>query len=244
MDHDENTVPSSNILTVDIEGLLNFFDDKPDWGVGHATGIIAIVGEDLNTACLQHYLKSQDGQAVVLRNPDTGRPWPVTTGHTKGPRLDRWIQVTWPNKPTTVFQTEIKSWSSHGFGGFRLPLSATPEEVNVHRQCRWDSLWDSGTRRLKHPRIVKVVVCMKPPKGVDPGSVRPLLIFWEALGPGEAPDNHLFRVDVADAKFPELWVFSVSNYLRSLLSEGVSSVELEMPGAALRLRALNRLFSG
>ena len=242
-DHDVNTVPSSNILTVDIEGLLNFFDEKPDWAVGHATGIVGIAGEDLNTACLQHYLKCRGGSATVLRNSITGRPFPVTTGHTKGPRLDRWIQVTWPNRSTTVFQTEIKSWFSHGFGGIRLPLSATPKEVNVHRQSRWDSLWGSRTRGLNHPRTLNVLVPMKPPEGVDPENVRPLLIFWVAVGPGEAPDDHLFRVDVADAEFRELWVFSSSNYLRSLLSEGVSSVELEMPGAALRLRSLNRLFS-
>ena len=245
MEHDVNTVPSSNFLTVDIRGLLNFFDEKPDWAVGHATGIVGIVGEDLNTACLQHYLKSQGGQAVVLCNPDTDRPWPVTTGHTKGPRLDRWIRVERPDRSTTVFQTEIKSWSSHGFGGIRLPLSASPEEVSVHRQARWDSLWDSGNQRLKEdPHTVKVLVPMKPPEGVDPKSVRPLLIFWEPLGPGEAPDDHLFQVDVADAEFEKLWVFSVSGYLRSLLSEGVLSIELEMPDAALRLRSLNRLFSG
>ena len=240
---DVKAAPESGLLTANIEGLLHFFDEKPEWGVGHATGIVAIVGEDLNTACFQHYLKSLDGQAVVLCNPDTGRPWPVTTGHTKGPRLDRWIQVTWSNESTTVFQTEIKSWSSHGFGGIQLPLSATPEEVNKHRQSRWDSLWDSGTRCLKHPRIVKVLERMKPPEGVDPESVRPLLIFWEALGPGESPDDHLFRVDVDDAEFRELWVFSVSNYLRSLRSAEDARIDLEMPEAALRLWSLNRLFS-
>ena len=243
MEHDVNTVPSSNFLTVDIRGLLNFFDEKPDWAVGHATGIVGIVGEDLNTACLQHYLKSLDGQAVVLRSPDTGRPLPVTTGRKKGPRLDRWIRVEWPDRSTTVFQTEIKSWSSHGFGGIRLPLSASPEEVSLHRQARWDSLWESGSRRLKHPNTVKVLVPMKPPADVDPESVRPLLIFWEALGPGEAPDDHLFRVDVADSEFQELWVFSVSNYLRSLHSEEGDSIKLKMPEAVLRLRSLNRMFS-
>ena len=243
MDHDVNTVPPSNILTADINGILNFFDDKPDWAVGHATGIVGVVGEDLNTACLQHYLKSLGGQAVVLRNPDTGRPWPVTTGHTRGPRLDRWIEVEWSDRSTTVFQCETKNWSAHGFGGIRLPLSASPEEVNVHRQARWDSLWDSGSRLLKHSRTVKVLVPMKPPEHVDPESVRPLLIFWEALGSGGAPDDHLFRVDVADPEFLELWVFSVSNYLRSLLSEEVESIKLEMPEAALRLRSLDRMFA-
>ena len=183
MEHDVNTVPSSNFLTVDIEGLLHCFDEKPDWAVGHATGIVGIVGEDLNTACLQHYLKSQGGQAVVLCNPDTGRLWPVTTGRKKGPRLDRWIRVEWPDRPdrsTTVFQTEIKSWSSHGFGGVRFPLSGSLPELRKRKREQWDSLWDSRRRHLKHPLTEKVLVPMKPPKGVDPKTVRPLLIFWAA----------------------------------------------------------------
>ena len=234
---------TSDILTVDIEGLLHFFDEKPDWGVGHATGIIGIVGEDLGAACLQHHIRARGGEAVVRHNPDTGRPLPVTTGYTKGPRLDRWIQVTWPDRPTTVFQTEIKSWSSHGYGGIRLPLSASSDEVRVHRQGRWDSLWDSGSRRLKHPRTVKVMERMKPPGGVDPKTVRPLLIFWEAVGHSDAPDAHLVRVEVADPEFPELWVFSVSGYLRCLRAKGIERVELEMPDAALRLRKMNRWFS-
>ena len=90
--------------------------------MGHATGVIGIVGEDLNAVCLQHYLKSQGGQAVVLRNSETGKPLSVTTSRKKGPRLDGLIQITWPDRPTTVFQTEIKSWSAHGFGGVPLPL--------------------------------------------------------------------------------------------------------------------------
>ena len=83
---------------------------------------------------------------------------------------------------------------------------------------------------------------MKPPKGVDPKTVRPLLIFWAALESRKNPNDHLFRVDVADAECQELCVFSVSGYLRSIRSQGVTSVKLEMPDAALRLRSLDRLF--
>ena len=245
MEHDVNTVPSSNFLTVDIEGLLHCFDEKPDWAVGHATGIVGIVGEDLNTACLQHYLKSKGGSAVVLHNPDTDRPLPVTTGHTKGPRLDRWIQVTWPNRSKIVFQTEIKSWSAHAFGGVRFPLSGSLPAVRKRKREQWDSLWDSRTKHLKHPLTVKVLVPMKLPDCVDQAQeVLPLLIFWAALESRKNPNDHLFQVDVADAEFKELCVFSVSGYLRGLLSEGVPSIELEMPDAALRLWSLNRLFSG
>ena len=121
-------------------------------------------------------------------------------------------------------------------------LSAFPEEVRNHRQDRWDFFGDSGSRRLKHPQTVKVLVPMKPPNGVDKETVRPLLIFWEALGPDEAPDDHLFQVDVADAEFEELWVFSVSGYLRSLLTSAIANSMLAMADAALRIRWLNQLF--
>ena len=234
---------TSDILTVDIEGLLHFFDEKPDWGVGHATGIISIVGEDLGAACLQHCIGAQGGQAMVLRNPDTGKTWPVKPGGRKGPWLDRWIRVNWPDGSTAVFQTEIKSWSSHGYGGIRLPLSASPDAIRVHRRSRWDRFWDSGSRRLKHPLTVKVLKRMKPPEGVDQETVRPLLIFWEALGPGDSPADRPFQVEVDDSCFPELSVFSVSGYLRSLRAKGIERVELEMPDAVLRLRKMNQWFS-
>ena len=89
-----------DILTVDIKGLLHFFDEKTDWGVGHATGIVGIVGEYLNTACLQRYIRALGGEAVVLSNPDTRRPLAVTTGHAKGPRLNQWVRVAWPRGST------------------------------------------------------------------------------------------------------------------------------------------------
>ena len=244
MDDVVNSGSASHILTADVEGLLDFFDEKPDWSVGHATGVVGIVGEDLNTACLQHYLASKGGSATVFRHSDTGKPLPVTTGRTKGPRLDRWIRVEWPDRSTTVFQTEIKSWSAHAIGGMTLSLMATQEQLSKHKQIRWERQWDSERCCLRHPQAVKVLVPMNPPKDVVPEAVQPLIIFWEALGLAEASDDHLFRVKVADGKFQELWVFSVSGYLRSLLSEGVPNIELEMPDAALRLRSLNRLFSG
>ena len=96
--------PVSHILAANIEGLLNFFDEKPDWSVGHATGMVGIVGEGLNTACLQDYLGSKGGSATVLRHPDTGKPFPVTKGYRQGPRVDRWIRVEWSDRPATAFR--------------------------------------------------------------------------------------------------------------------------------------------
>lgn len=253
MDHNADSGSASHVLKADIGGLLDFFDGKPEWSVGHATGLVGMVGEDLNTACLQHYLKSKGGSASVFRRPDTGRPLPVNTGGKRGPWLDRWIRVECPDRSTTVFQTEVKSWSAHAYAGTVLPRSLSPEKLKDRKQKQWDSLWDSENGRLTHPLTKKVLVPMKPPDEVDSENVRPMLIFWAALESREEQDSHLFKVDVADDfkvdvaddVFQELWVFSVSGYLRSLWSPGKSNnINLEMPDAALRLRSLNRLFSG
>ena len=46
----------SGLIRVDIRALLSFFDEKPDWAQGHATSVVAVVGEDLNEACFLHYI--------------------------------------------------------------------------------------------------------------------------------------------------------------------------------------------
>ena len=91
----------TGLVRINVRELLRFFDEKSLPGKGHATGIVAMIGEDLNTACFQHYLESQGATVEVL--PDT-----VGLGGTKGPKLDRWILVTWNDESRTLFQTEIK----------------------------------------------------------------------------------------------------------------------------------------
>ena len=113
---------SSTMVTVDPQELLCFFDGKPKWSEKQATSIVGVVGEDLNAACFQHYLESKGAGANVLNCP-------VTTGKRKGPRLDRWIDVTRRDGSRTVFQTEIKNWSAHAIGGKPLLVSASGLEV-------------------------------------------------------------------------------------------------------------------
>ena len=236
--------PSSpTVISVSVNALLRFFDEKPGWSQGHATSIVGVVGEDLSAACFKRYLESRGHNAAVLVHPGSDRPWPVTTGKQRGPRLDRWIQVDWQCGSRTIFQTEIKSWSAHAIGGQPLPVCATPEEVTRYKQARWERRWDGRT--IKPISAAKVLARMKPPDGVDEMDVRPLLIFWEPLGPHEHSDKHLFKValpemSTASDEFQELWVFSVSSYLRSI---SASRIELNMPDAARRLRMLSCLFS-
>ena len=233
--------PSSALVKVNVRDLLSFFDEKPDWSEKHATAIVGVVGEDLNAACFCHYLESKEHRGEVLLD-DSGKPVAVGPGTRKGHRLDRWIKVYWKEETGTLFQTEIKNWSTHAIGGKTLSLSASDEEVRVYKQSRWENQWDGDERRLRHPQTPKVLSPMQPPNGAEGKGIQPLLIYWEALGPRDNADEHLFSVDVADnpGKFLKLWVFSVSSYLRSV---GQDKLELKLPEASRRLVVLNRLFS-
>ena len=245
--------PLATHVTINRKELLTFFDEKPEWSRKQVSAIIGVVGEDLNTACFLHYLASKGAEPTVLDDS-------VTTGRQKGPRLDRWIDVKWRDGSRTVFQTEIKNWSAHAISGKTLSTCASPEEVSRYKAARWEHRWDTERHTLKRvshgtaTATAKVLVKMKAPCGVDEEIVRPLLIFWEALGPRDKPDEHLFRIKKPTRDFPfdrpaswadasyhdsELWVFSVSSYLRGL---DVDTIELHMPIAAQRLSILSQLF--
>ena len=245
---------ANSLVTISVNELLRFFDEKPEWSRGQATSVVGVIGEDLNTACFQRYLESTGASANVIYLPNSNRPCPVTTGKRRGPQLDRWIEVDWPDGSRTSFQTEIKNWSAHAIGGEILPVSASRDEVVNYKQKRWKGQWDDHLKTLTNPLTGKVLIRMKPPDGVDEGEVRPLLIFWEAIGPREEKDKHLFSVNASTREFPfkvpdswtgyckvpELWVFSVSSYLRSVRE---ATIELSMPVGIRRLQILNELFS-
>lgn len=242
---------SASKVTINVRETLRFFDEKPEWSTKHATSVVSVIGEDLNKACFQRYMESQGASSHVL-------PDPVTTGRKRGPWLDRWIVVDWPDGGKTVFQTEIKSWSAHAIGGRSLSVDATPEEVAELKQRNWGGLWNSEYRTLNHSSTAKVLAPMKLPDHLEEYSqdVRPLLIFWHLVGIQDQAWEHLFSMPNPTCKFsfehpatwpslsefrefPYLWVFSVSSYLRSIPD---AYIELEMPIAADRLRILGRLF--
>ncbi len=237
---------TAGMLKVDRIELLKFFDVKDGASKGDATGIVAVAGEDLNAACFRHYVECKSGRATVLEDP-------VTTGRQRGPRLDRWIEVQWGNEQESLYQTEIKNYSASAIGGETLAVKACEQDVNDYKQRRWERQWDSERGTLKHPHTAKVLVPMNKLDGYAQLQVKPLVIFWEALGPKEHVKKHLFSVPVTydfpfdwpsswtkSGEFDHLWVFSVSSYLRSLKEP---TIQLPMPHAARRIQTLNRLFS-
>ena len=83
---------------------------------------MGMTGEDLSAAALEHCLEAGGASNVNLRTEIVG------SGRRSGPRLDRWTEAALPGDRMVLFQTEIKSWSAHAFGGETLPLDAPSTE--------------------------------------------------------------------------------------------------------------------
>lgn len=246
-------MPDKANLSLDVEETIRFFDEKPDWGHKQATAIVAMLGEDLAVSTFQHCLETRLAAEV---NPRTES---VLPGSLKGPRLDRWIEVDWSDGSRTLFQAEIKSTSAYGTGGKQLGLNATCQEATQYKHDRWSINWDNSRRAITWKEAAKVLVPMKPSFKVTDRIHLPLLIVWAATAPGpecEHKDHveggHLFSIPkpnlgfqfelstetVSEHPFPELWVFSVSSYLRSLPDKQIA---LDMPTLADRLQIIQRL---
>ena len=205
---------------------------------------------------LEHCLHRNGVEHVAIRNE------PVVTGRKKGPWLDRWIEADLACGQKVLFQTEIKSVSAHSTGHKRIMLNASPEEMSEHKQENWDGQWNSETNTLRDQPMAKVLVPMKPPAGTGDRHPLPLLIYWQPIGPkdhsqrqDQVEGGHLFKVTGVTykfgfrklrswrikPKFTELWVFSMSSYLRSIRNEIPCQLDLPMPNASNKMRALLRV---
>ena len=239
-----NDLEESTIV-VDVQKTLRFFDEKPEWGCKQATSIVSVMGEDLAAGCFQKHLESE-GATVCVRYKEEGDcfyPEPVTTGGQKGSRLDRWIVVDCPDGGRTAFQTEIKNSSAWAIGGETIALDATTEDFRAYAARMWQKAWNPDIQSLRDKGAAKVLKRMNVPDDLSKECIKPLLICWTPMAPENKPDSFLFQVATRprlDYIFSELWVFSISSYLRSLKQK---TIALEMPITAARLKILNSLLS-
>jgi len=198
---------------------------------GHATAINAVMGEEFASALFVDYANRNNLNPSIVSEI-------CTQGTQKGKRLDRWIQII-ENGKIIHFQTEIKNWSAHAFSGKRIPSNETEEYLVPYRIARWKIQFDSEGDSIRQEPAKKVLIKMK---AVDPeAEIRPLIIFWDAMHPEGKPEP-LFNVKVKDSPFDSLWVFSMSNYVRNLISQGIYEVKAEMPSVIDRLNWLNILY--
>ena len=249
-------MPTESSVLINVNEILSFFDEKPDWADKHSAGVVGMIFEDLAAATLEHYLHRNGVEHVAIRTE------PVTTGQKKGPWLDRWIEADLAGGQKVLFQTEIKSVSAHSTGHKRIMLNASVEDMREHEQENWDGQWNSETNTLRHQPMAKVLVPMKRPAGTEDRRLLPLLIYWQPISPkdhslsqDQVEGEHLFKVTdvtyqfafrkprswIINPKFTELWVFSISSYLRSIRNEISGQLEFPMPNATKKMQALLRV---
>jgi hypothetical protein len=239
-------------MILNIPELLRFFDEKPPDSIGHASAIVSVIGEDIGVALLQRCLKEQRGENTKVITQG-GRPLIPKTGTVRGPRLDRWLFCDpKPHEETTLYQVEIKNWSAHAIGGREIPGNMGSEEfLKQYRLESWRQMF--AKECFRHTECGKVLIRMKTPTQMvnengqlvsiqQPIRVEPVICFWWPIH-RDGKDESLFSYRlsaVPESGFDSVWVFSMSNYLRSLVGR-VQEIELDLPSAAQRIEWLRRL---
>ncbi len=228
-------------MKINLFELIRFFDVKTPGQKGDASGIVGLLGEDLNAALFGHFLlnKCEYDNVHVLADS-------VSTGNISGPRLDRWILVE-KNGMKELMQCEIKNWSASAVPGYSLPVDAPEEEVMRIAKRQWQLQLDTfnGKRGSERDKISKVLVTMKKPHEYSEIVSRPVVCYWMPVSVGEEVVS-MFDVSVDSlqasiaTEFKTLTVFSASLYARSILEEH-KVLDLDMPNAERRLKILDAL---
>ena len=213
------------LVRIDWREVVRFLDEMPKESVGHATGVVGVLGEDLGAAAFKHCVEA-NGSGEVRLHSET-----VKGVGKKGPWLDRWIEVDSWQGEDMLLQAEVKSSSAHATNGKILRIDIRPDELEKMKRFFWHQEWDDRAWSLKHPATGKVLVRMQPKSDFGQRKQLPLLIFWKAMAPdfggrirSLVPGGHLFTVDKPkygvpgrvptnwpekQENFEELWVFSV-----------------------------------
>ena len=166
-------------------------------------------------------------------------------GSKTGKWLDRWIKIkNIQDNNFTYYQTEIKNWSSHSIGGLKILLNAQLEELKLFALAKFNDQWDSKKKTLKHEKVLKVLNKMKPYIQImENDIIQPLIIFWFPLHDEEHDFNQtLFEVECQSETFKSVSFFSMSIYLRQLINNNITEIQIEAPNIEIRRSILNDMF--
>ncbi len=221
---------ASELLRVNRQYLLSFFNEGLEEAHGHHTAMTGMVGEPLAVALILHYLNRDGGAARCISTK-------VTPGMKKGNRLDAWID----NGEGTLYQTEIKMWAGNAIGGLKLKPDADAAALLAGGLRQWRRVWDAERQTFMDMSVGKVLTPMQKPQGYESASVEPLACFWWMLQLpcGSKPWFTVSALPTPGQPFKKVHLFSLTAYLLSLTDE---TLELEMPLLSQRLTLLDRLF--
>lgn len=215
-------------MKLNLTELVNFFDTKNSENIGHVSSINGVIGEDLMLALLKNYLgKLVDELVFHTEKPTQGA---------RGFRLDKWIEIQ-KDGSSFLYQTEIKNWTSHSLRGIEHPLCLEPQKDIELSLKKWNNRFDINKMTLKDKEARKVLAKMKPFK--NQLEVRPLICFWEPMNP-DGTKEEFFNVTVNSENFDSLDIFSASNHVRNLITNGNTTLECELPEVENRLASLSK----
>lgn len=227
-------------MKLKIENIIKLFDEKENSNAEHISSVNQMLGEELAVQLFKHYLESVKGSKVLLSDK------PVKAEGKKGHWLDAWILSAAEN---IVYQTEIKNWTSYSLGGWTVPINISDEDLRTITEKEFRRRWDETQDDLKDKPAQKVLKQMNyanyfTASTINP-KVLPLLIFWMPVASPKSKDSINTGFSIVELKnhppFKELHIFSISLYLRYLLKQGISSIDIDMPKLGKRIELINSI---
>ncbi|MDF1847139.1 MAG: hypothetical protein P1U69_08065 [Parvibaculaceae bacterium] len=187
--------------------LLDLYDNKKsgfskrkinDETIGsHASALTGVIGEDLVLGLFQHYWDNKHtagkGKSDVLSyhcRQENGQQ-----------KLDAWIECFDTEGMSTLYQTEVKNWSTFSrVKNYSLAPNATDEEVKLRAQEQWTAILDDK-RNLS--AVKKVSFQSRISELGDDYTNRndesvPLLCMWQPLATSNSKLEPFFRVSAPE----------------------------------------------
>jgi hypothetical protein len=226
-------------MELQIEQILELYDHKKDSDRKDVTSITSILGEELSAKIFEHYLLSKNRKVEILdENPIENK--------SRGKFLDFWIKEEFEKK-TIYYQTEVKNWSSHSLGGTKLEHFKDKNDVISYAKDKFLKFYDYENKIIYHESVNKVLKTMKLPKEFENNtntSIKPLICFWFPVLPKNCIDlEPFFSVESNNENFNEIFIFSISIYLRKLLKENIKTIKINLPKLENRLNKIKSILN-
>jgi hypothetical protein len=228
---------------INISEIIELYDMQNRENSKHISSITGLIGEDLLSGLLKHYLcRNEDGVDVKIDESVT----PKQKGK-NGKMLDRWILTSKLGVADKCYQTEIKNWSSHSLSGVKFDFNPElPLDFDTNKSDEiFNKIWDNNAGEILHPSVNKVLYEMHNKPSEIELNPEPLVCFWMPITfKGiKKPFFNLNHQNITKKGFKGVSFFSGSIYLRSLLHSDINEIEIEMPNVIKRMSLITPLFN-
>jgi hypothetical protein len=222
----------TNWREINLVNLINFFDEITPHNKGHTNAIVSVLGEELGANLFLKYKDWYGGnsQTQILNEP-------CVPGTKEGNRLDCWIFEK-KDDAEILYQTEIKNWSAHSVDGKIYPINEN--QITDYRRNRWERIYDNESKRFRTDNLNKVLLPMKSPRE-NVKEIKPLLIVWDSMHP-DGLNEPFFKCPVESDFFQEVYVFSMSTFIRIQIARGIKEIDLDLKKTLIRMQWLNKIY--